>query len=102
MPVCVIPYKPRAPQRVLHAMWESHRFSVCVAHRRMGKTVAAVNHLIKAALLCTQKNPRCAYIAPTFTQGKQTAWTYIQDFARAIDGTHFNQSELRADFVTGA
>jgi hypothetical protein len=68
----------------------------------MGKTVAAVNHLIKGALLCDKKKPRCAYIAPTFTQGKQVAWNYIEEFAHAVDNTVFNQSELRADFETGA
>lgn len=41
-----IPYCPRFPQTVIHQELEAHRFCVLVAHRRMGKTVLAVNHLI--------------------------------------------------------
>ena len=48
----VIPYKPRFPQTEIHEKLEQFRFVVLVAHRRMGKTVMVVNHLIKQALLC--------------------------------------------------
>ena len=47
----VIPYTPRFPQTVIHEQLESHRFAVLVAHRRMGKTVLAVNELIKTGYL---------------------------------------------------
>ncbi|HVC32562.1 MAG TPA: terminase family protein [Chloroflexota bacterium] len=93
-----IPYEPRPVQLALHAGWESHRFSVTVAHRRLGKTVAAVNQLIKGAVTCRNAKPRFAYIAPTYTMGKQVAWDYIQDFSRVIPGVSFNQSELRSDY----
>ena len=45
-----IPYKPRYPG--VHEALEEHRFSVLVAHRRFGKTVLVINHLLKQALLC--------------------------------------------------
>ena len=45
----IIPYTPRTPQLAIHSALDHNRFVVVVAHRRMGKTVSALNHLIKAA-----------------------------------------------------
>lgn len=96
-----IPYKPRALQRELHGQLDTHRFGAAVCHRRFGKTVLAINHLIKGALTCTKPRPRFLYIAPTYSQGKSVAWDYIQHFSRPIPGVTFNQSELRADYPNG-
>ena len=60
-----------------------------------------INHLIRSALLSKNKNPRYAYISPTFKQGKSTAWDYIKQFAGKIPGTKFNESELRCDLPNG-
>ena len=46
----VIPYNPRKLQAELHSNLDAHRWAVIVCHRRMGKTVMAVNHLLRAAL----------------------------------------------------
>jgi len=96
-----IPYRPRALQRVLHQQLDTHRFGVAVAHRRFGKTVLAINQLIKRALTCKRERPRLAYIAPTYAQGKAVAFDYIQYYSRPIPGVMFNQSELRADYPNG-
>lgn len=96
-----IPYEPRPLQLTLHEALESHRFSAAVCHRRFGKTVCAINHLIKGALTCTKDRPRFLYIAPTYAQGKAVAWDYIQFYSRPIPGVTFNQSELRADYPNG-
>lgn len=101
MPEVTIPYAPRPLQRVLHNALDTHRFTVAVCHRRFGKTVLAINQLIKGALTCTRDRPRFAYIAPTYSQGKSVAFDYIQHYSRAIPGTTFNQSELRADYPNG-
>lgn len=93
----VIPYQPRAPQLQMHEAMDGTRFCVVVAHRRMGKTVAAINHLIKSAIECDKDEPRFAYIAPTYGQAKRVAWDYLTKFTRPLDATH-NISELRADF----
>ena len=45
-------YKPRAPQKEIHRAMHNSRFVVAVCHRRMGKTVAAINQLIHSALKC--------------------------------------------------
>jgi hypothetical protein len=94
----IIPYKPREPQLKIHELMDNHRFGVVVAHRRMGKTVSAINHLIKDAVLNTKENPRYAYIAPTYGQAKRVAWDYLCKYARPLGGTE-NISELRVDFM---
>lgn len=93
----VIPYSPRDLQLKVHEAIDNNRFTVVVAHRRFGKSVAAINHLIKAAIECDKKNPRFAYIAPTYTQAKRVAWDYLLDFTRPL-GAVANISELRVDF----
>lgn len=90
-------YKPRDQQRKIHDAVESHRFVVVVAHRRMGKTVAALNQLIHSALQCDKPDPRFAYIAPTYGQAKRVAWDYLVNFTRPLDAAH-NISELKVDF----
>ena len=96
-----IPYTPRPQQRMLHSKLEQFRFAVAVMHRRAGKTVFAINHLIKLALTSKKRNFRGAFFSPTRVQSKLVAWDYLKEFSRKIPGTKFNETELRADFVTG-
>jgi phage terminase large subunit len=96
--IVTIPYKPRAPQRLIHEAMDEHRFVVGVAHRRMGKTVAALNQIIKAALENDKQAPRYAYIAPTYSQAKRVAWDYLTHFVRPLDAVA-NIAELRVDFL---
>jgi hypothetical protein len=96
-----IPYEPRPVQREIHAAVEQHRFSVIIAHRRLGKTVAMVNHLIKQALLCPLSRPHCAYIAPLYNQAKSVAWHYVKEFSAVIPGSKHNESELYVEFPNG-
>ena len=95
--VIEIPYKPREQQLAIHDLMDSKRFGVVVAHRRMGKTVSAINHLIKDAILNQKEAPRYAYIAPTYGQAKRVAWDYLVKYAEPLGGTS-NISELRVDF----
>jgi len=90
-------YRPRDPQRAIHRAVAANRFTVVVAHRRMGKTVAAINQLIHSALKCDLPNPRYALIGPTYTQIKRVAWDYLLEFTRPLNPT-VNISELRVDF----
>ena len=90
----VIPYKPRYPQTEIHKQLESHRFSVLVAHRRMGKTVLAVNHLIKQAIVAPMSRSSFAYLAPFRNQAKQIAWEYLRHYTAPIPYLDVNKSEL--------
>lgn len=102
MPEITIPYTPRPLQAELHRQLSQHRWSVCVMHRRFGKTVMAINHLLRDAVMCQKNNPRFHYLAPTYKQAKSVAWDYVKEFAGGIPGVKFNETELRCDLPTGA
>ena len=95
----MIPYAPRRAFLPFHNRQE--RFACLVFHRRAGKTVAAVNDLIRDTLTCPNPNPRAAYIAPLYKQAKSVAWDYAKEYARAVQGAKINESELRIDFPHG-
>ena len=83
----VIPYAPREPQIEIHEALNTHRFTVVVAHRRLGKTVSAINQLVKSAVMCQKERPRYAYIAPTYSQAKRVAWDYLTHFSAPLGGS---------------
>jgi hypothetical protein len=78
------------------------RYAIIVAHRRFGKTVAAINDLIKDSLTIPRKNVRVAYIAPYYRQAKAIAWDYLLEYTRDVEGSLVNASELRIDFPNGS
>ena len=89
----VIPYDPRPHQR---QAWDARqRFNVLVWHRRAGKTVYAINWLLRQVLECTRPNPRGAYLAPMYKQAKRVAWTLLKIYAGVIPGVRFLEQELR-------
>ena len=97
-----IGYTPRPLQEQLHRMLDENRFNVLVMHRRFGKTVCAINQLLKRAIMERQPNPRLAYIAPTYRQAKSVAWDYLKQYAGVIPGAKFHETELRCDLPNGA
>lgn len=99
--VIEIPYAPRKLQAAVHEALDQARFVVVVAHRRFGKTVLAINDLIRAAVECDRPRPRMAYIGPTYRQAKAVVWDYLKHYAQPIPGIQFNESELRADLPNG-
>ena len=96
----VIPYQPRKLQLEIHNNLK--RFNVLVCHRRFGKTVLAVNKLVKSALTCELPNPRCSYLAPLFAQAKTVAWDYLKYYTSSIPGAKNNEAELRVDLPNSA
>lgn len=100
MPEIEIPYNPRSVMLPFHN--RTQRFACLVAHRRCGKTVAAINDLIRDALTIQRQNVRVAYISPTYRQSKAVAWDYCKEFTQSIPGIKVNESELRIDFPNGA
>lgn len=97
-----IPYSPRPLQRDLHINLSKKRWAVVVCHRRFGKTVMAINHLLRDAILSDKTNPRYAYLAPTYRQAKNVAWDYLKQFAGTIPMVRFHETELRCDLPNGA
>lgn len=88
----VIPYKPRYPQ--VHKILREKRFCVLAAHRRFGKTVLAVNHLIMSAVACARTAGHFGYVAPFRNQAKSVAWDYLKRYCRPLPGMKINESEL--------
>jgi hypothetical protein len=72
-----------------------------VAHRRAGKTVAAIADLVVAAGFCRKPDGRFAFIAPLFNQAKDVAWPYLLRLTADLKPTT-NESELRVDLPNGA
>ena len=95
----LIPYAPRRAFVPFHNRAE--RFACLVYHRRAGKTVAAVNDLLRDVLTCPRPNPRVAYISPLYKQSKAVAWDYAKHYALHVEGAQPNESELRIDFPHG-
>lgn len=95
-----INYKPRKEVEAYHNRKE--RFAVLVAHRRFGKTVAAINDLIRTCFTVDKDNVRVAYIAPYLSQAKAVAWDYALEYTRDIPDIKINHSELRIDFSNGS
>jgi phage terminase large subunit len=98
----VIPYTPRDQFIPYHDRTE--RFSKIVAHRRFGKTVGCINELIKAALTNARQfpPPRYSYIAPTYAQAKDVAWSYLKYYSAPIPGIQASESELWVEYPNGA
>lgn len=100
--VVQIPYSPRPVQKTIHTALETHRFCVLVTHRQLGKTVCAVNHLIKMAIHNFRKYPRYFYVAPFLKQAKMIAWDYLKRYTRDIPHIKILEGELCVQLPNGA
>jgi len=89
-------------KQFLPLMEDQARWTCVVAHRRAGKTCAAIQKLVISALNSDKPSPRFAFIAPLYKQAKAVSWDYLQHMTRDIPGTEINQSELRVDLHNGA
>ncbi len=101
-PTVVSRYQERPVQKAIREYCNQNRFNVLVCHRRMGKTVFAINYLIQKILQCPLNRPQGFYFAPTFNQAKSFAWEYLREFTEHIPGMQYNKSELKAIFPNGA
>ncbi len=98
----VIPYKPRAVQQTIHTALESHRFCVLVTHRQLGKTVCAINHLLKKSIQTSRKYARYFYVAPFLKQAKMIAWDYLKRYSAPIPGVQVHETELCIKLPNGS
>jgi phage terminase large subunit len=96
----MIPYAPRRAFINFHRT--KRRWAIIVAHRRAGKTVAAVNKLIREAIACPYPDGRYGLVAPFRSQAKDIAWIYLQRFAEPLLAEPPNESELRVKLQNGA
>lgn len=95
----VIPYRPRKAFMPFHN--RTQRWACLVAHRRAGKTVSAVNDIIRAAITYQGERGLFAYIAPYRSQAKAVAWQYFLEFAAPVIQSK-NEQELLITLVNGS
>lgn len=94
-----IPYAPRRQFLPFHGRKE--RFASMVVHRRGGKTVSSINDLVIDALRTDKPEPRCAYIAPTYGQAKDVAWSYLKRYTAGIPDVEHRESDLAVNLPNG-
>lgn len=98
-----ISYHPRPVQLEIHEIIKKYRFSVIVAHRRLGKTVCMINHLLREAILDKSGEGRYGYIAPYRLQAKKVVWDYLKSFSAPLyEFRKVNESELAITFSNGS
>ena len=97
-----VDYCPRYYFQPYHE--RTQRFACIVAHRRAGKTVACIHDLQRMALTSQHARSLFAYIAPTYSQAKATAFDYLIEAAAPFIryGAKVNQSELKVDYPNGS
>lgn len=97
-------YQPRTPlHAAIHAGMERRRFGAVVCHRRFGKTVLSIAHLLIKCLENPrqQPEPRYGFIAPFRGQAKDIAWEYLLHYTENIPGAVPMVSELKLTLPTG-
>jgi len=98
-----VDYVPRPQFIPFHHRQE--RWSIIVAHRRAGKTVACIMELLTRALATSKKDARYAYIAPFREQAKTVAWEYLKYYAQAVvkdPAQDFRESDLMVRLFNGS
>ena len=97
--VVTLPYVPRGAFKAFHK--RPHRWACLVAHRRAGKTVAAINDIVRAAALCKSAMPLFGYVAPYRSQAKAVVWDYLKRYAEPLIKVS-NESELQIELHNGS
>ena len=93
----VIPYCPHIGQKLLHK--DTHRYKTISCGRRWGKTIYAVNEIIKRAC---QTLGQYWYIAPTYKQAKLIAWEMFKKYVVSDIRIKLNESDLSIQLVNGS
>lgn len=97
----VIPYTPRPQLAFVHPHLEKAEESCIVFHRRAGKTVLLLNHIIKMAATFAGDDGEFAYICPYLKQAKRVAWKYLKRFTATFPNRNVSESELTVTLTNG-
>ena len=95
----LLPYTPRKAFLPFHE--RTKRWACLVAHRRAGKSVAAVNDIIRAAFMYQGPNGLFGYVAPYQNQARRIAWDYFKFFAEPLI-KDTNEAQMTLTLVNGA
>lgn len=77
------------------------RFGMIVAHRRFGKTMMCVLHMILSALTLQKKQPRYWYIFPQEKQARMVVLPILKDMAQYIPNSNLSETRLELTFDLG-
>jgi phage terminase large subunit len=77
------------------------RWACLVAHRRAGKTVAAVNDIIRAAAMYQAPNGLFGYVAPYQNQARRIAFDYFKYYSAPI-AKEVNETLMMITLTNGA
>lgn len=95
--VIKVPYSPLAVQAQVHRNLK--RLSVVVLHRGAGKTILAINELIRAAFTCPDTSgAQFIYIAPEKQQAKNIVWEKLKYYTQHIPDLRIREDELTIRF----
>ena len=61
--------------------------------------MAAINDVVRSALMCKSKNPLFGYIAPYRSQAKSVAWGYLKEYTRDIRLKEPNEADLEVTVI---
>jgi len=98
----VIPYTPRQQLAHIHTYLEDCEEACIVLHRRAGKTVLLLNHIIKKAVRFPGNDGEFAYVAPYLKQAKRIAWKYLKKYTEVLPGVKVSESELTVTLPNGS
>lgn len=93
-------YAPHKAQLEIHN--DKTRFRICVCGRRFGKTVLALNELLKHAWLNRDRLARCWYVAPNYRQAKTIAWEMLKEIIPEQIIHQVNEAELSVRLINGS
>ena len=99
MPTIEIGYHCRAQFIPFHR--RTQRWACIVAHRRCGKTYAAIHDVLDHALRSLKTDARYALGAPTYAQVKDVMWGYLKHAVARLPGIVINESELWVQLHNG-
>lgn len=94
-----IDYAPRPQFMPFHN--RRSRWAILVCHRRAGKTVAAINDIIRRAVIEGKRDGRYAFIAPYRSQAKDIAWGYLKRYAAPLLREEPRESDLSVVLLGG-
>lgn len=97
-----IPYTPRPQLAFIHAKLEQVEEACLVIHRRAGKTVLLINHIIKQAATFAGDDGEFAYVAPYLKQAKRIAWKYLKRYTANFPNRAVSESELTITLPNGS
>ena len=95
----IIPYRPRPWARELHN--NSKRFKVAICHRAAGKSIFAINSLIRDA--CTgPPDAVYLYVLPQQNQARRNVWDHVKHYCRPIPGVSMQNQSMETRFPNGS